>query len=116
MTAAQLQTTSGSSEVPDDATGKRNDYEFTLTAAASRDAGQLAGTIRTGLSRFVYGDVELLDGSTEDNGDRNYIEASAALRVMQAGTVLRPLSTSKFHRGCTMRRPIAMVSGAIPSA
>jgi hypothetical protein len=90
MTAAQSQTTSGSSEVPDDATGKRNDYEFTLTAAASRDAGQLAGTIRTGLSRFVYGDVELLDGSTEDNGDRNYIEASAALRVIQAGTVLRP--------------------------
>jgi len=90
MTAAQSQTTSGSSEVPDDAAAKRNDYEFTLTAAASRDAGQLAGTIRTELSRFLYGDLELLDGSTEDNGDRNYIEASAALRVMQAGTALRP--------------------------
>ena len=90
MTAAQSQTTSGSSEVPDDAAGKRNDYEFTLTAAASRDAGQLAGTIRTELSRFVYGDVELLDGSTENNGDRNYIEASAALRVMQGRAALRP--------------------------
>jgi hypothetical protein len=90
MTAAQSQATSGSSEVPDDAAGKRNDYEFTLAAAASRDAGQLAGTIRTELLRLLYGDVELLDGSTEDNGDRNYIEARAALRVMQGRAALRP--------------------------
>ena len=90
MTAAQSQTTSGSSEVPDDAAAKRNDYEFTLAAAASRDPGQIAGTIRTELSRFLYGDVELLDGSTEDNGDRNYIEASAAVRVMQGRAALRP--------------------------
>jgi hypothetical protein len=90
VTAAQSQSTSGSSEVPDDAAAKRNDHEFTLAAAASRNAGQLAGTVRTELSQFLYGDVGLLDGSTEDNGDRNYIEASAAVRVMQAGAVLRP--------------------------
>jgi hypothetical protein len=90
LAAAQSQTNSGSSEVPDNAAAKRNDYEFTLATAMSRDAGRLAGTIRTELSRFLYGDVELVDGSTEDNGDRNYREASAAVRVMLGAAALRP--------------------------
>jgi hypothetical protein len=98
MTAAQSQATSGSSEVPDDAAGKRNDYEFTLGAAASRDAGRIAGTMRSELSRVLYGDVELLDGSSEDNGDRNYIEASAAVRVMQGRAALRPFLDVEISR------------------
>jgi hypothetical protein len=92
MSAAQWQSTPASSEVPDDAAGKRTDDEITLGAGVSRTGSWLEGRLRTALSRLVYGDVELSDGSTEDNGDRNYVEASAAARLTAGSSAeIRPL-------------------------
>jgi hypothetical protein len=92
LSATQLQSTSASSEVPDDAAGKRTDDEIMLGAGVSRTGGRLEGRLRTALSRLVYGDVELSDGSTEDNGDRNYVEGSAAVRLTAGSSAeIRPL-------------------------
>ncbi|NJM29886.1 MAG: outer membrane beta-barrel protein, partial [Rhizobiales bacterium] len=48
------------------------DQNFGASASLTHDFGQFEGRLRAGASVQLYDDLELLDGGTEDNGDREY--------------------------------------------
>lgn len=92
----------GSSEVPNSATGNRQDQSFGGTAALTHDFGMFEARLRGGVSRNVYGDVKLTGGGEEDNEDRAYTELSLALRgTLNTGAVIRPFAEvglqPRFH-------------------
>jgi hypothetical protein len=82
---------SGSGEVPATALGSRVDQTMNASAGLEHDLGPLTTQLRLGLSRNVYGKVDLSGGGSEDNSDRDYTEISALLRgSFNRGAVLSP--------------------------
>lgn len=69
------------SDVPDTAVGYQTEHTLSASAALTHDVGPLQGRLRAGLTRRTFEDVSLSGGGTQDNGDRDYIEPSVALRV-----------------------------------
>jgi hypothetical protein len=65
----------------------RLDQTLAAGAAITHDFGNLASRIGFRLSRFVADDVRLSDGTTENNGDRDYLSPELTLRL-----ALRPQS------------------------
>jgi hypothetical protein len=81
------ESSAGADEVPQSAVGLRQDQAFGGSATVAQDVGRIAVEARAAAFAFVYSDVALADGGTENNGDRNYIEPQASLR---AGYGLKP--------------------------
>jgi hypothetical protein len=77
----------GSDEVPQSAVGLRRDQAFGGAATVTHDVGRIAVEASAAAFAFVYSDVALADGGTENNSDRNYIEPQASLK---AGYGLKP--------------------------
>jgi hypothetical protein len=101
----------GSDEVPQSAVGLRQDQAFGGAATVTHDVGRIAVEARAAAFAFVYSDVALADGGTENNSDRNYIEPQASLR---AGYGLKPgLKPYVKPRAFTSIGSTAMASGAI---
>ena len=65
------QTAPSSSEVPDNASGKRTDQEFGFTAQLSHRVNRLIVALTAGARSFLFDDVALAGGGQEDNADRN---------------------------------------------
>ena len=79
------------SEVPDTAIGNRTDQSFSQDAALTRRFGRLSTTLKAGAIWQYYSDVDLAGGGKEDNGDREYVEPLAGLRVgYEASPSLQP--------------------------
>ncbi|WP_119391928.1 outer membrane beta-barrel protein [Taklimakanibacter lacteus] len=79
------------SEVPDTAIGNRTDQSFSQNVALTRRAGRFAATLRAGSVWRYFGDVDLAGGGKETNGDREYVEPQAAVRVSyEASPALKP--------------------------
>src|SRR5262245_279471 len=72
---------SGSDEVPQSAVGLRQDQAFGGSATVTHDVGRIAAAAEAAALAFVYSDVELADGGTEDNSDRNYVEPRASVKA-----------------------------------
>jgi hypothetical protein len=90
------------SEVPDTAIGNRTDQSFGGSAALTHRYGRLSTTMRAGADLQYYGDVKLAGGGEERNGDREYVEPEAFLRVgYEASPAFRPFVeaayTPRFH-------------------
>jgi hypothetical protein len=90
------------SGVPDTASGKRLDQQLTASAGVTHDLGGHDGSLRLGLSRNIFGDVDLVGGGTEDNADRNYTELTVAARAeLRTGGIVQPFGevayTPRFH-------------------
>ena len=90
------------SEVPDTAIGNRTDQSVGGSASLTHRFGRLATTIKAGAEAQYYGDVKLAGGGEERNGDREYIEPEALLRVSyETSPAFRPFVegayTPRFH-------------------
>jgi hypothetical protein len=82
---------SGTGEVPLTALGSRVDQNMAASVALENDMGPLTTQLRLGVSRNVYGKVDLSGGGSEDNSDRNYTEISDVLRgSLNRGAILNP--------------------------
>jgi hypothetical protein len=57
------------------------DQNFGASAALTHDFGQFEGRLRAGANVQLYDDLELLDGSMEDNSDRQYAEPNVSIRA-----------------------------------
>jgi hypothetical protein len=80
-----------SGDLPTDATGSRLDQQFGASAAVTHDFGGVEGRLRLGVSRELFGDVDLAGGLTEDNSDRDYTELSLSARgSLKTGAILEP--------------------------
>jgi hypothetical protein len=80
-----------SNKLPLTATGSRLDQTFGFNAGITQDLGGIEGRLRLGLSRSIFGDVDLLGGGSENNEDRNYTQLTVAARVgLKTGTLLQP--------------------------
>lgn len=91
------QTGSADSEVPDTAVGDRTDHRMETAVSLAHDGGRIEGRIRAGLVRAVYEDVDLSGGGSEDNGDRDYLEPSAAARVTAGSySAVRPFVEAAY--------------------
>ena len=87
-----------SNELPATATGSRLDQNLGVNAAITHDFGGIEGRLRLGLARSLYGDVDLKGGGKEDNSDRNYTQASIALRgALNTGGVLQPFVEAAYQ-------------------
>jgi hypothetical protein len=87
-----------SNELPLTATGSRLDQSFSAAAAITHDFGGVEGRLRLGLSRSLYGDVDLTGGGTEDNSDRDYTQASLSARVgLKTGGILQPYVDAAYE-------------------
>lgn len=87
-----------SSELPATATGSRLDQGFGVGAGVTHDVGGLEGRLRLGLSRSVYGDVDLSGGGKEDNSDRNYNQLSLSARAtLKTGAIVQPFAEVAFE-------------------
>lgn len=95
-------TGAANSEVPDTAIGNRLSHEFRSSAAVTHEAGFVDAQVEAGLRRNLFEDVDLSGGGSEDNSDRNYVQADLSLRgTFNRGAVLRPFAevsyTPRFH-------------------
>jgi hypothetical protein len=83
LTAQYVLTSTGTenSGVPATASGKRLDQTLEAGAGVTHDFGGLEGTLRLGVARSVFGDLDLAGGGQEDNADRNYTELTVAARA-----------------------------------
>ena len=102
---------SGANEVPLTALGSRVDQNMTASATLEHDVGSLSTQLRLGLSRNVYGKVDLSGGGIEDNSDRDYTEVSALLRgSLNRGAVINPYGEiayePRFHDKTTDRNGV----------
>ena len=87
-----------SNELPATATGSRLDQNLGVNAAVTHDFGGVEGRLRVGLARSVFGDVDLSGGGKEDNSDRNYTQASIALRgALKTGGLLQPFVEAAYQ-------------------
>lgn len=85
------------SEVPDTPTGIRTDQSFGANAALRHRNGRISATLLAGADWQYYGDVELAGGGEEKNGDRDYIQPQAALRVgYEASPALQPFVEAAY--------------------
>ena len=75
------QASAGSDEVPQSAVGLRLDQSVGGGITLERSIGHLGLRARAGALAQIYGKVQLADGATEDNADRNYIEPALSLRT-----------------------------------
>ena len=75
------QTGSEDSEVPSTAIGNRTEHTLTASSAIIHDFGPLEGSLKLGLERQIFEDVELSGGGKEDNADRNNYTPSLGLRL-----------------------------------
>jgi hypothetical protein len=86
------------SELPATATGARLDQSFGAAAAINHDLGGVEARLRLGVSRNLYGDVDLTGGGTEDNSDRNYTQLSLAARAtLKTGAIVEPFAEVAFE-------------------
>lgn len=86
------------SELPATATGARLDHTIASNVGVSHDFGGVEGRLRFGLSRNIYGDVDLSGGGTEDNKDRNYTQLSIAARVaLRTGGKIQPFGEVAYE-------------------
>ena len=87
-----------SSKLPATATGSRLDQSFGAGAAVRHDFGGLEGRLRLGLSRNLFGDVDLSGGGTEDNSDRDYTQLSLSARAtLTPGAIVQPFAEIAFE-------------------
>ncbi len=87
-----------SNELPLTATGSRLDQSFGAAAAITHDFGGVEGRLRLGLSRRLYGDVDLTGGGTEDNSDRDFTQVSLSARVgLKTGGILQPYAEAAYE-------------------
>ena len=87
-----------SSELPSTATGSRLDQSFGVGAAVTHDFGGLEGRLRLGVSRSLYGDVNLSGGGKEDNSDRDYTQLSLSARAtLKSGAIVQPFAEIAFE-------------------
>ena len=75
------QTGLADSEVPATAVGYRTEHLINTVAALIHDFGPLETRVKAGLGGKLYDDVELSDGGSEDNADRDYATPSLSLRA-----------------------------------
>jgi hypothetical protein len=88
----------GSSQLPATATGARLDHVIATNAAVTHDFGGLEGRLRLGVSRNIFGDVDLTGGGTEDNSDRNYTQLTLAARAaLRTDTILQPYAELAYE-------------------
>ncbi len=62
-------------------TEPRLDQTFAAVAAVTHDFGNLQGSLGLRIKRFIADDVRLANGTTEDNGDRDYIAPEFSARL-----------------------------------
>jgi hypothetical protein len=87
-----------SDELPTTATGNRLDQVLDANAAVTHDFGGLEGRLRLGVSRNLFGDVELTGGGEENNSDRDYTELSIAARAaLRTGGLLEPFLEAAYE-------------------
>ncbi|MGE3875486.1 MAG: outer membrane beta-barrel protein [Parvibaculaceae bacterium] len=85
------------SDVPDTAIGNRTDYSYGGRAALTHRYGLFAATLSGGADWYYYGNVKLAGGGEEENGDRDYVQPFAALRVgYEPSPVLRPFVEAAY--------------------
>ncbi len=75
------QSSASSSDVPNAATSDRVDQSFGGGIALAHQFARITPTISAGVGRFLFSDVDLVGGGTENNSDRNYIEVTTGLRL-----------------------------------
>jgi hypothetical protein len=86
-----------SNELPATAAGSRLDQDIGANIGFTHDFGGVEGRLRLGLSRSLFGDVDLKGGGKEDNSDRNYTQASIALRgALKTGGLLQPFAEAAY--------------------
>jgi hypothetical protein len=85
-------------DLPDTATGARLDHTIAANAGVTHDFGGLDGRLRFGVSRNLFGDVDLTGGGTEDNKDRNYTQLSIAARAaLRTGGKIQPFGEVAYE-------------------
>jgi hypothetical protein len=92
----------GDSELPASAVGTRRDTTVSSNSSITHDFGGLEGRLRLGLTRNIYGDVDLVGGGTEDNSDRNYLQTDISARLaLRTGAAISPFAevayAPRFH-------------------
>ncbi len=95
FTASYVVTQSGleDNDVPSDAVGYQTEHIVTGSAALTHGYGPLEFELAAATSYNKYGNVKLEGGGTQDNGDRDYYEPSAGLRVTYVDPpVLKPFA------------------------
>jgi hypothetical protein len=86
------------SELPATATGARLDHTLGVSAAVTHDFGGVEGRLRFGVTRNLFGDVDLSGGGKEDNEDRNYTQLSIAARAgLRNGGILQPFGEIAYE-------------------
>jgi hypothetical protein len=71
----------GADEVPQSAVGLRRDQAFGGSARLTHDVGRIALEAKAAALAFLYSDVALGDGGTENNSDRNYVEPELSVKT-----------------------------------
>jgi len=71
----------GSVDLNNNATSPSDIYSFNASATLNHRFNRMTMSIRGGIEVFDYEDTSLLDGSNEDNSDRNNYQVNATLRV-----------------------------------
>lgn len=93
MTASYVVTQSGleDNDVPENAIGLQTEHTLTGASTLTQDLGLISVELAGGLSYNKFGNVKLQGGGEQDNGDRDYYEPSAGLRVTYSDPpVLKP--------------------------
>ncbi|MBG1233134.1 outer membrane beta-barrel protein [Aestuariivirga litoralis] len=82
----------GSSGVPSTAKGPRRDFSYGANTAIAHDFGSWAGKATLGINRSTFGNVDLTDGTTQNNSDSDYVAPSLSLRATfgQPGARIKP--------------------------
>ncbi len=71
----------GSADVPSGAVGRVQDQSFGGSVGTTYRPGRVVARLRGTIDWYRYGDVDLGDGSVEDNSDRDYMAPEIELRV-----------------------------------
>jgi hypothetical protein len=99
------------SDIVDDFVGLRTDQDFGGAVSWSQGLGRFQTKLRAGITRSVFGEEELADGTVDDNEDRNYVAPRVSLRGSYGvSAVLRPFVevayNPRFHDEKTDRNGI----------
>jgi hypothetical protein len=95
----ELESSGGqNSEVPVTAIGKRRDHTLSGSAAVTHDAGWAEVRLKLGAARYLFDDVELSGGGSEDNGDREFTAYTVALRgTLERGAIFSPFVEAAYE-------------------
>ncbi len=86
------------SQVPATATGARLDHTFGAASSLTHDFGGVDGRLRLGVTRNLYGDLDLVGGGTEDNADRGYTQLSVSARAgLRTGGIVQPFGEVAYE-------------------